>query len=121
MKTKERNPREVCFSVILYTAILLVFVAPIFRLLIMSMKTEEGYSLMNYVLLLQEERTRKAIMNTIMIAVGSTAVATILGSLSAFVIAYTNIKRKKLIELLVLLPFIIPSYIITLSWSGLLS
>ena len=39
----------------------------------------------------------------------------------ALAAAYTNIKRKRLLELLVLLPFIIPSYIITLSWSGFLS
>ena len=36
----------------------------------------------------------------------------------AFLTAYTNVKRKKLLELLVLAPYIIPSYIITLSWSS---
>ena len=40
------------------------------------------------------------------------------GSFFAFLTAYTNVKRKKLLELLVLAPYIIPSYIITLSWSS---
>ena len=34
--------------------------------------------------------------------------------------AYTDLGHKRLLELLILLPFIIPSYIISLSWSGLL-
>ena len=104
-----------------YLLIILVFIAPIVRLFLMSLKSEEGYSLWNYALLLQEDRTRKAILNTIVIAVGSTAIAAILGSAFAFIIAYTNVRRKRLLELLVLLPFIIPSYIITLSWSSLFS
>ncbi|MEI3281638.1 MAG: ABC transporter permease subunit [Enterocloster sp.] len=48
-------------------------------------------------------------------------IAIVAGSGLALAAAYTNIKRKRLLELLVLLPFIIPSYIITLSWSGFLS
>lgn len=108
-------------SLLFYAAVVLFFIAPIARLFLMSLNTDQGYGLLNYGALLQESRTQKAIWNTIVIAAGSTAIATVLGSLFAFMIAYTNIRRKKLLELLVLLPFIIPSYIITLSWSSLLS
>lgn len=108
-------------SLLFYIAIVLIFIAPIARLFFMSLNTDQGYSLLNYQTLLQETRTRKAIWNTIVIAAGSTVIAATLGSLFAFMIAYTNIRRKRLLELLVLLPFIIPSYIITLSWSSLLS
>lgn len=104
-----------------YILVVLVFIAPVFRLAIMSLKGTEGYGVSNYVLLLQEKRTREAVFNTILIAVSSTAIAVFAGSGLALISAYTNIKRKQLLELLVLLPFIIPSYIITLSWSGLLS
>lgn len=104
-----------------YALVILVFIAPVFRLALMSLKSTGGYGLSNYVILLQEERTREAIFNTILIAVLSTAIAVVVGTALALVSAYTNIKRKQLLELLVLLPFIIPSYIITLSWSGFLS
>ncbi|NLK76406.1 MAG: iron ABC transporter permease [Clostridiales bacterium] len=120
METLKKGKKHAIHS-LCYLLIILVFIAPIVRLFLMSLKSEEGYSLWNYALLLQEDRTRKAILNTIVIAVGSTAIAAILGSAFAFIIAYTNVRRKRLLELLVLLPFIIPSYIITLSWSSLFS
>lgn len=120
METLKKGKKYAIHS-LCYLLIILVFIAPIVRLFLMSLKSEEGYSLWNYALLLQEDRTRKAILNTIVIAVGSTAIAAILGSAFAFIIAYTNVRRKRLLELLVLLPFIIPSYIITLSWISLFS
>ena len=103
-----------------YLGVFLVFIAPIVRLLFMSLKGSDGYGLSNYQVLLQEKRTREAIFNTILIAASSTMIAIVAGSGLALAAAYTNIKRKRLLELLVLLPFIIPSYIITLSWSGFL-
>lgn len=116
-----KKGKKYVVSILFYLMVILVFIAPIVRLFLMSLKSEEGYSLLNYALLLQEERTQKAICNTIIIAVGSTLIAAVLGSVFAFIVAYTNVQKKKLLELLVLLPFIIPSYIITLSWSTLLS
>lgn len=104
-----------------YLGVFLVFIAPIVRLLFMSLKGSDGYGLSNYQVLLQEKRTREAIFNTILIAASSTMIAIVAGSGLALAAAYNNIKRKRLLELLVLLPFIIPSYIITLSWSGFLS
>ncbi len=115
-----KNSRKYIAPAVFAALIVLVFLAPIARLFFMSLKSADGYSLANYALLLREERTRKAIGNTIIIALGSTAMAAVLGSVFAFIIAYTNVHRKRLLELLVLLPFIIPSYIITLSWSSLL-
>ena len=97
-----------------YLGVFLVFIAPIVRLLFMSLKGSDGYGLSNYQVLLQEKRTREAIFNTILIAASSTMIAIVAGSGLALAAAYTNIKRKRLLELLVLLPFIIPSYIITL-------
>ena len=120
MKTRIHRRRISLGWWLFYAAAILIFIAPIIRLFLMSLKSEEGYSLINYALLLQERRTQKAIWNTITIAVGSTVIAAGLGSLFALLIAYTNVRRKKWMELLVLLPFIIPSYIITLSWSSLL-
>lgn len=106
--------------IIFYTIIALVFVAPVIRLVLMSFESENGYSLQNYITLISEQRTKQAILNTLIISCLSTLISTVFGSIMAFVVAYTNVKRKNLIELFILMPFIIPSYIITLSWSGLL-
>lgn len=104
-----------------YLLAALVFLLPLIRLLLMGVTVENGYGLDNFAGLLYQERTRKAIVNTIIIAVSSTALAAGCGSGLAFLTAYCNIKRKGVIEFLVLLPFIIPSYIITLSWSSFFS
>lgn len=121
MSTLKRKGIGKCIEVICYIAIFFVFAAPILRLFMMSLNCGEVRGFGNYALLLKETRTRQAILNTIIIAVGSTLISTVLGTFFAFVIAYTNLKHKRLLELLVLMPFIIPSYIITLSWSSLLS
>ena len=108
-------------TIVFYGVLFLIFLAPIFRLLLMSLKGPEGYSLANFTAMTQDKRTWEALGNTLVIAAGSTILATCAGTLMGFVEAYTNIRYKKPLELLVLLPFIIPSYIITLSWSGLLA
>lgn len=109
------------FYGLFYFAVFLIFVAPLLRLLIMSFNNGAGYGFTNYTRLLAENRTHRAIFNTLVSGVFSTAFSVFWGSLFAFLTAYTNIKRKKLAEILILLPFIVPSYIITLSWTGLLS
>lgn len=107
----------------LLTAVFAIFffLFPLLRLVIMSLTTDGGLSFDNYLDLLKETRTLRAIGNTVLIAASSTAISVVLGSWIAFLVAYTDIKHKKLLETLTLAPFVIPSYIITLSWSSLLS
>ena len=100
---------------------LFFFLVPLCRLALMSLTTDQGFGLDNYAALLAESRTLRAIGNTVIIAVASTLIAVVLGSLLAFLVAYTDLAHKKWIEILTLAPFVIPSYIITLSWSTLLS
>ena len=102
-------------------AVVFLFIAPLFRLIFMSLTQSSGYGLGNYAELLQQSRTLQAILNTIFIALASTGLSAVLGTMFAFLIAYTNIRHKKLLELLVLLPMILPSYVITLSWTSLFS
>ena len=82
-----------------YLGVFLVFIAPIVRLLFMSLKGSDGYGLSNYQVLLQEKRTREAIFNTILIAASSTMIAIVAGSGLALAAAYTNIKRKRLFRI----------------------
>lgn len=107
-------------KILFLLAVCFVFLMPVFSLLKMSVTIEGGFGLQNYTELLKEPRTIKAIRNTLLISVGSTAISVAAGSFFAYLVAYTNIKRKRLLELLVLAPYIIPSYIITLAWSSLL-
>lgn len=120
MKLKNQLPGKV-FSSLFYLMAGFVFIIPVIRLLIMGFTLNDGgLGLANYIDLFEDPRTVEAIWNTVIIAIGSTVTALILGVGFAFIIAYTNIKRKRLMEVLVLAPFVIPSYIISLSWSSLL-
>ena len=67
-----------------YLLAALVFLLPLIRLLLMGVTVENGYGLDNFAGLLSQERTRKAIVNTIIIAVSSTALAAGCGSGLAF-------------------------------------
>lgn len=103
-----------------YAFILIFFVAPVARLLWMSLKAADGYGFQNFIVLLQEPRTIKAIENTLLVSIGSTVMATIAGTLMAFASAYLNLRHKHFFEMLILMPFIIPAYITTLSWASLI-
>lgn len=101
---------------IIYIAVILIFFVPLLRLVILSFKTETAYGIQNYVHIMNEEKTYKAIFNTIFIALFSTIFSVFIGTFFAWLIAYTDIKYKKFIEFLIILPFVIPAYITTLSW-----
>ena len=113
---KSSNIKTIAGRILFFLAVCFIFIMPILSLLRMSLTTDGGFGLQNYVDMLHEERTAKAIRNTLIISVSSTAIAVAAGSFFAFLNAYTNVKRKKLLELLVLAPYIIPSYIISFSY-----
>ncbi|WP_141432301.1 iron ABC transporter permease [Bacillus sp. 03113] len=95
------------------------FVIPIIRLLLMSFSNEKGFSLSNYEKLLTEKSTWVMLKNTFYIVGGSTLLSLFLGIIMAWIIAYSDIRLKKGLQLLILIPFVIPSYIVTLSWTQL--
>lgn len=101
--------------------VVIFFVLPIFRLVFLSFSSEGGFTFENYTSVLQDRSTWKTIENTLYVVVGSSIIAIILGIMAAWVVAYTNIRQKKLIQLFIFLPFIIPSYISTLAWTQFMS
>ncbi|WP_394187085.1 ABC transporter permease [Metabacillus halosaccharovorans] len=101
--------------------VVIFFVMPIFRLVFLSFSSEGGFTFENYTSVLQDRSTWKTIENTLYVVVGSSIIAIILGIMTAWVVAYTNIRQKKLIQLFIFLPFIIPSYITTLAWTQFMS
>ncbi|MEW8986322.1 MAG: iron ABC transporter permease, partial [Bacillus sp. (in: firmicutes)] len=101
--------------------VVIFFVLPIFRLVFLSFSSEGGLTLGNYTSVLHDRSTWKTIENTLYVVGGSSIIAILLGLIMAWVVAYTNIRHKKLIQLFIFLPFIIPSYITTLAWTQFMS
>ncbi|WP_071849230.1 iron ABC transporter permease [Alkalibacterium sp. 20] len=98
---------------------LFVFIFPLFTLFKMSFEVDGNFSFSNFSTLFDSPRTLQAIENTLIIAFGSTLIAVSMGTVFALLVAYSNIRFKRLIELLVILPYVIPGYVVTLSWTSL--
>ncbi|WP_062051344.1 iron ABC transporter permease [Bacillus sp. JCM 19034] len=113
--------RNWLWSLLSLVVVLFLFVWPIIKLIGLSFSVEEGHILSNYTTVLQEARTWRILQNTGIIVTGSTILSVGLGVSLAWLVAYSDVRAKKLLHVFVLLPFIIPSYIITLSWTQFLS
>ncbi|WP_433511479.1 ABC transporter permease [Nonomuraea sp. CA-143628] len=92
--------------------------APIIVLVVMSFNsgrsayTYEGFSLKWYGELAQDERIRDGVVNTLIVAAGSTVVATVLGTLLAVGLArYT---RSKTLDALALMPAVLPDLVLAI-------
>lgn len=97
------------------------FVLPIIKLILLSVQGEQGLSLDYYSELLQQERFWRTMKHTFVIVIGSTLLSVVLGVTAAWLMAYTDLSHKRLLHLLMLLCFVLPSYVLTLSWSSFMS
>src|SRR5699024_3103440 len=93
-----------------------LFVFPLFRLILLSFQDGGAWGLSHYTDVLQEKRTWKTVLNTVYIVSGSTIISLLFGISMAWVIACTNVRGKKWMQVLLFVPFIIPSYMMTLAW-----
>lgn len=100
------------------TLTLFFFVLPIAKLILLSIQGEQGFTLSIYTDVFKQERFWKTLYNTGIIVIGSTVLSLALGLLMAWFMAYTDMKHKRLLHLLILLSFVLPSYVLTLSWSS---
>ncbi|SDG54425.1 iron(III) transport system permease protein [Facklamia miroungae] len=82
----------------------------------MSFKGETGFTFDHYSEILIDERTWRVFRNTLIMVFGSTTLASFLGVLFAWLMAYSDIRWKRFIQLWIFLPFIIPSYVSSLAW-----
>ncbi|WP_199624203.1 ABC transporter permease [Paenibacillus alkalitolerans] len=106
--------------ILLLAAVSLIFffILPVVKLIWLSFRYEGGVSIANYAELLQESRTWKTMADTFVIVSGATVLSVLLGAASAWIMAYTDVRHKKALHAAMLLPFILPSYVLTLSWSS---
>ncbi|PAF13341.1 ABC transporter permease [Shouchella clausii] len=106
---------------VLALVIFCLFVLPVIRLFLLSFFQEGQLTLSYYTQIFSEPRTWTIFGNTVVMVAGATTLALALGLVFAWLVAYSDIRLKKLLQLMILVPFIIPSYILTLSWTQLMS
>ncbi|ALS20566.1 MULTISPECIES: ABC transporter permease [Paenibacillus] len=99
-------------------SLLVFFIVPIAKLIGLSAQSSTGFSLEHYADILRQERLWKTLKDTFIIVAGSSSVSMLLGVLAAWVMAYTDLRHKKALHMAMMLSFILPSYVLTLSWSS---
>ncbi|MER7502428.1 ABC transporter permease [Nonomuraea pusilla] len=77
-----------------------------------SVYTYEGFSLKWYGELAGDERIREGLINTLIVAAGSTVIATVLGTLLAVGLARHT--RSKLLDALALMPAVLPDLVLAI-------
>ncbi|WP_421617271.1 ABC transporter permease [Brevibacillus sp. TJ4] len=93
------------------------FVYPLWKLLLLSLKTDAGWGLGTFAEVFANPRTWTAVQHTFVAAGVSTGIALLIGVVLAWLCAYTDIRGKAVIHLFALLPLLIPSYVMTLAWT----
>ncbi|TBL79749.1 ABC transporter permease [Paenibacillus thalictri] len=101
-------------------AVLLVvfFIVPVAKLVILSLQGSSGLTLDHYTEMLRQKRLWKTLKDTFVIVAGSSLLSILLGAVFAWFMAYTDLAHKKILHVAILLSFILPSYVLTLSWSS---
>ncbi|MGP4039868.1 ABC transporter permease [Gracilibacillus sp. D59] len=108
------------FKIMALLAIVIFFLIPILRLILLSFQVDNQLSLQNYADILQDSKTWTVLIDTILIVIGSTFISVTLGVLLAWLVAYSDIRAKKWMQVFIIMPFVIPSYISTLAWTQFL-
>ena len=93
---KSSKIKTIAGRILFFIAVCFIFIMPILSFLRMSLTTDGGFGLQNYVDMLHEERTVKAVRNTLIISTASTVIAVAAGSFFVFLTAYTNVEKETL-------------------------
>jgi iron(III) transport system permease protein len=92
-------------------------VLPVVYMLCASLLDVNGsLDLENYRRLLLESRQRELLLNSTLLAASSAVVGTILGAPLGLLLARTPLPAKSLLRILLVIPLIIPPYVLALAW-----
>lgn len=111
--------RDKAVDYLLVILVVFVFIIPFIKLFTMSFRGDG--IIQNYSRIFSDPRVLKGIANTFIIGVTVSFLTLLTGSYLAFIIAYTDIRFKNALKVLVYLPFIVPGYIMTLAWTNITS
>lgn len=106
-----------------FSIILLVVVVAVPILLIFTTAFFENgkFNLAGVLKILKDPDTYQALLNSVIIAAGTTLFSTIIGTFFAWLVSRTDLPFKKTMKALFLVPFMLPSFIGALAWKILLS
>jgi len=104
------------------TILLLAFIVfyPSIVLIVNSFKAGGEFTLANYQRLFQDPKLYTSMLNSLKVVVPSTLIGTVLGVVLAWIVARTDIPGKKIWQILIAVPYLIPPFIGAIAWTYLL-
>jgi iron(III) transport system permease protein len=92
-------------------------VLPAARMLVLSfVDTNGGVTLGNYSRLFAESRQRQLMLNSALLGIGASLLATLIGAPLGLLFAHAGFPLKRLLRMALVTPLVIPPYILALSW-----
>ena len=96
--------------------ILLCALPVIYMLGISFISTDGIFSLVNYRGLLTESRRRSLLLTSSMLGAGTAVLATLVGAPLGLLLARADLPVKRLLRLVLIIPLVMPPYILALAW-----
>ncbi|MDR2055495.1 MAG: iron ABC transporter permease [Desulfovibrio sp.] len=103
-------------------AVLVIVVAvPVLLIFLNAFWAEGKFNITDVIAVLREPETYQALLNSLIIASGTTLGSTAVGTFFAWLVTRTDLPFKKFMRGMFLVPFMLPSFIGALAWKMLLS
>lgn len=103
-------------------AILVIVVAvPVLLIFFNAFWVDGELNIRDVVKIILEKETYQALINSLIIALGTTTGSTIVGTFFAWLVTRTDLPYKAFMKAMFLVPFMLPSFIGALAWKMLLS
>lgn len=114
-RSQRLEPVVVLTILLVAVSLWLFIVNPIWMVLKQSAMTAEGFSLQAYWNVVSSERIRKIFVNTLVLCTTVAGIATAVGFLFAYTVAYVKVPFKWLFRALAILPVVSPPFSVALS------
>jgi iron(III) transport system permease protein len=103
-------------------AVLVIFVAfPVLLILVNAFFGGGSFNLKDVTAVFTDYDTYHALINSFIIAGGTTLISTVIGTFFAWLVTRTDLPFKKAMKVIFLVPFMFPSFIGALAWKMLLN
>jgi iron(III) transport system permease protein len=106
------------FSILVLVVVVAV---PVILIFVTAFFENGRFNVAGVVKILSDPDTYQALLNSVLIASGTTLLSTAIGTFFAWLVARTDLPFKRLMKALFLVPFMLPSFIGALAWKVLLS
>src|SRR5262245_15883516 len=96
---------------------ILVCVLPVLYMLVVSFTGVDGrFSLVNYRGLLTDGRRPELLLNSALLGMGASLIATLIGAPLGMLMARAELPGKRFLRLALIVPAVIPPYVLALAW-----